>query len=125
METNKLYKSSAYWTQMIQIMIYDAISNYLVKNKMTQKEFADKLGVSKGYVSQIMNGDFDHRLSKLCELLTACDLVPKFETVPVDYASEVVKSYQKPSDWKSTGSIFEAKLPYGSMWENPANPKIA
>ena len=36
---------------------------------MTQSEFAERLGVSKGYISQILNGDFDHKLSKLTQLL--------------------------------------------------------
>lgn len=94
------YASPEYWTQLIQILLYNKIQDYLDSHNMTKKEFAEKLGVSKGYVSQILNGDFDHKLSKLSELALACDLVPKIEFVPIKYAQEVVKdSYLKPIEW--------------------------
>lgn len=98
--TNK-YKSAAYWTQLIQIMLYDKINSYLSSNNLSQKAFAQRLGVSKGYVSQILNGDFDHKLSKLTELALACDMVPKIEFVPIEYAEQVAKTaYIQPTDWK-------------------------
>lgn len=46
------------------------------KNEMNQTQLADHLGVTKGYVSQILKGDFDHKLSKLVELSLACGYVP-------------------------------------------------
>jgi transcriptional regulator with XRE-family HTH domain len=68
---------------------------------MSQQEFANRLGVSKGYVSQILNGDFDHKLSKLTELALACDLVPRIEFIPIEYAEQIAKNvYIQPNDWK-------------------------
>lgn len=37
-------------------------------NRINRTELAKRLGVSKGYISQVLNGDFDHRISKLVEL---------------------------------------------------------
>ena len=70
------YDSPAYWTQLIQLSLQDNIRHYLEEKHLTQSEFAERLGVSKGYISQILNGDFDHKLSKLTQLALACEMVP-------------------------------------------------
>lgn len=104
------YTSPAYWTQLIQILVYENIKRYLETNKMTQKAFAEKLGVSKGYVSQILNGEFDHKLSKLVKLALACDMVPKIEFIPIESAAQVAKkSYIQPTDWR-LGESFSSKV---------------
>ncbi len=95
MNISDKYKSPDYWTQMIQISLYNHIKQYLSTNHITQNEFAMQLGVSKGYVSQILNGDFDHKLSKLVELAVACGFVPKVEFLPVSDAKSVVESYSR------------------------------
>lgn len=107
MDTSK-YSSPEYWTQLIQLMLFNNIRYYLEKMGMSKKEFADKLGVSKGYVSQILNGDFDHKLSKLSELALACELVPKIEFVPMQFARQVVEEcYFKPVEWNSYKNVFK------------------
>lgn len=94
------YENAGYWTHLIQLAIYDHIKNYLETNNISRKDFAEKLGVTKGYVSQIMNGQFDHKLSKLVELILACDIVPKIEFVPAEYAEEVAKdTYLESLKW--------------------------
>lgn len=98
------YKSPAYWTQLIQLMLYNQIDQYLKKNGLTKKEFAEKLGVSKGYVSQILKGDFDHRLSKLTELALACGFVPKLDFIPIELAPQIAKQYNgNPIAWSEYG----------------------
>ncbi len=72
----KLLRSKEFWMVKIQNQLFSMLEKHLEKNKMTRTEFAEKLGVSKGYVSQIMNGDFNHRLSKLVELSLAVGQVP-------------------------------------------------
>ena len=123
------YEQPAYWTQNIQFALNGVLHDYLKVNNMTQKDFADKLGVSKGYVSQILNGNFDHKLSKLVELALACGMVPKVEFVPADNAQQVVKqSYLSAPEWKSYGeynqSIVLDKLKLSRNTESEIN-KIA
>lgn len=99
------YKSPAYWTQLIQLSLYEMIQDYLSREGVTKKEFAERLGVSKGYVSQILNGDFDHRLSKLVQLGLACGRIPKFEFMPISESSETLRNtYLSPKTWQKTGS---------------------
>lgn len=118
------YNSPAYWTQLIQLLLYRNINKYLTDNKISHKLFAEKLGVSKGYVSQILNGDFDHKLSKLTELALACDLVPKLELVPVEYAEQVLKdTYLQPKDWKKYGAFYTANS-LNNVWQSQDNVNL-
>ncbi len=79
----ELLSSKEYWLVKFQSALYEQVEKYLIENKISKTEFAKKLGVSKGYVSQILNGDFDHKISKLIELSLAIEKVPllKFENV--------------------------------------------
>lgn len=94
MERREILKSAGYWTQNIQLALYDAVNGFLNDNNMTRTEFANRLGVSKGYVSQVLNGEFDHKLSKLVELSLACDIVPVVSFVPMNEAEEAASSYK-------------------------------
>ncbi len=85
------FESPYYWVGKIQLQLFRAINEYLEENDMTRKEFAEQLGVSKGYVSQILNGNFDHKLSKMIELMLAIGMVPSLEMVPVEEAVAAAK----------------------------------
>lgn len=76
MKREELLKSKEYWITKIQLDLFEVIEDYLKANKLTKKQLADKLGVSKSYISQILNGNFDHKISKLVELSLAFDKVP-------------------------------------------------
>lgn len=79
MKREELLKSKEYWITKIQLDLFEVIENYLRVNNLTKKQLADKLGVSKSYISQILNGNFDHKISKLVELSLAFDKVPLLE----------------------------------------------
>ena len=87
------YHSPDYWTTLIQMSLYDHINQYLKKMGMSCKEFADKLKVSQTCVTQIMNGDFDDKLSKLVEIALACNLIPEIKFKPMSDAQKVEKTY--------------------------------
>lgn len=90
-----------YWTQEIQLALFNAVEQYLEDNQLSRSDFAKKIGVSKGYVSQILNGDFDHKLSKLVELALACDLVPAMTLIPLEKAENAAKfNYMANNYWK-------------------------
>lgn len=71
-----LLKSREFWLTKIQMSLYSEIENYLKTNDLNKSQFAKKIGVSKSYVSQVLNGDFDHKLSKLIDLSLAIGKVP-------------------------------------------------
>ena len=79
----ELIRSKEYWLEKIQNSLFVELEDYIENNNLNKTKFADKLGVSKSYLSQVLNGNFDHKLSKLIELSLAIDKVPmvKFEKI--------------------------------------------
>lgn len=80
----ELLRSPEYWFEHAQNEIYGQVVTYLEKEGISKTQFAEKLGVSKGYVSQILKGEFNYTLKKLIELSLAIDRVPKTEYKPIE-----------------------------------------
>jgi transcriptional regulator with XRE-family HTH domain len=80
----KLLMSDEYWKVQFQNDLYGIIEEYMKKNNLTRAALADKLHVTKGYVTQILNGEFDHKISKLVDLALVCKKVPLTFYVDID-----------------------------------------
>jgi transcriptional regulator with XRE-family HTH domain len=87
-----LLRSKEYWLEHIQNDLYAQVEQYLEEQGMNRQEFAEQLGVTKGYISQILNGDFDHKLSKLIQLSLSINKAPilRFENL-----DECIDDYKK------------------------------
>lgn len=72
----ELLKTQEYWLEVLQNEVYRMVTEHLEKGNITQSQFAMDLGVSKGYVSQVMNGNFNYTLKKLIELSLAVNKAP-------------------------------------------------
>jgi transcriptional regulator with XRE-family HTH domain len=79
MERKELLHQESYWITKIQLDLYGQIDQYMKDNDLNKTQFAEKLGVTKGYLSQVLNGDFDHKLSRLIKLAMAIGKVPMVE----------------------------------------------
>ena len=90
------YRSPDYWTARLQLELYDVVREYLSAENLSQNKFAEQLGVSKGYMSQVMNGDFDHRLSKLVSLALATGKVPEITYRDVEGVIQRARGQYKP-----------------------------
>ena len=84
MNRNELVKSKEYWMAQIQLNLFELIENYCKKNNLNKTQLAARLGVTKSYVTQILNGDFDHKVSKLVELSLAFGKVPVLQFIDFD-----------------------------------------
>lgn len=96
MTRQRILRSPAYWISKIQIALYNCAEKFMADNSMNRTQLAQHLGVSKGYISQLLNGDYDHKLSKLVELSLSFGFVPKIEFQPI---SGVMK--EEPSAYAS------------------------
>lgn len=77
MTREELFKSPAYWTAGLQMELYRQIAEFMEIRHMNKSQLAGYLGCSKGYVTQLLNGDFDHKLSKFVELSLAVGKIPE------------------------------------------------
>jgi transcriptional regulator with XRE-family HTH domain len=75
----QLLSKPEYWFEEAQNELYRQVIEYKEKKGITQTELADELGVSKGYVSQILKGEFNFTLKKLIEISLAIGMVPRLE----------------------------------------------
>lgn len=89
MSRERIIQSPAYWISKIEIALYNCAEKFMSANSMNRTQLASHLGVSKGYVSQLLNGDYDHKLSKLVELAISFGFVPTIEFKPI---GEVMKA---------------------------------
>lgn len=80
----ELLKTEEYWFETLQNEIYRMVADYIEKEDLNQTQLADKLGVSKGYISQILNGNFNYTLKKLIELSLAVNKVPSLDFITVN-----------------------------------------
>lgn len=80
----ELLKNKGYWTAKLQTELFREINEFMQEKGMNNTQLAAYLGCSKGYVSQLLNGDFDHKLSKLVELSLAIGKIPLLEYVDVE-----------------------------------------
>lgn len=76
--TTKMY-SPAYHFTKLQNKLYGEINEFLLAEGMNKTKLADKLGVTKGYISQLLNNGADHKLSKLIKLSLAIGKIPVIE----------------------------------------------
>lgn len=94
MTREELLKDPAYWTTGLQMELYRQIVTFMEQHHMNKTQLAQHLGCSKGYVTQLLNGDYDHKLSKFIELSLAINKVPEFTFSDVDdYITSERNSY--------------------------------
>lgn len=75
----ELYHTQEYWIERIQNDIFRAMLQFKEDEELNQTQLAQRLGVSKGYISQVLNGNFNFSISKLVELALAIGVAPKVE----------------------------------------------
>lgn len=96
MDRKELLKSPEYWTASIQMELYRQIEAFMKEKKINKTQLAEYLGCSKGYITQLLSGDFDHKLSKFIQLSLAIGKIPEFSFTDVDeYIQNETQSYKR------------------------------
>ena len=91
-----LLRNERFWIETIQNKIYNDLASYIKTEKISQKEIAKRLGVSKGRISQILNGsNLNFRLDTLVKICLAINKVPnfKFEDIKSFIESDTKSNY--------------------------------
>lgn len=111
MSRKEVLSSPAYWTTSIQTDLYRCAEQFMKERGFTRSKLAEYLDVTKGYVTQLLNGDYDHRLSKLVRLSLAFGYVPQFSFVPLsDYADR-----EQFRVWQSKADTLFTAIPHTIM----------
>jgi len=108
----ELLKSREYWLENIQNRLFEKVEDYIRDKKINRTKLAEELGVSKGYISQILSGSFDHRISKLVDILIAINIAPEIpmERTLDDYIRD--DSYGVNLLNSEVRGIVKCKIPY-------------
>ena len=99
----ELLSSPEYWFEDAQNELYRQVVEYKEKKGINQTQLAKELGVTKGYVSQILKGEFNYTLKKLIEISLAIGQVPKIE---YESLSKVIADDAKTSFIELTNEPF-------------------
>lgn len=95
----ELINSKEYWIADIQMKLFAEVEAFMKARGMNRTQFADYLGCSKGYVTQLLSGDYDNKLSKLVELSLAIGKVPELNLIEIDtFANNEEKVYSGKDD---------------------------
>ena len=81
----ELLNSKEYWMEDIQSKLYAEVEDFMRIHHMTRSQFAEYLGCTKGYVSQLLSGEYDSKISKLVELSLAVGKIPEISFKDVEY----------------------------------------
>lgn len=112
----ELLNAPEYWMVQIQTEIYRCAEEFMRNHHMNRTQFAQYLGVSKGYITQLLNGDYNYSLEKLVELSLKMGMVPKVEfedietTVQLDANFKKVQYLSLNTYFKSSPSTESTKL---------------
>lgn len=76
MTREELLRSKEYWMLELQNGLYRALEQYRNSKHFSKTDLAKELGFNKSYITQVLNGDFDHKISKFVELALASGKAP-------------------------------------------------
>lgn len=113
-KTEELIRTKSYWMTIIQNDLYAKVEQYMIDKGINRTQLASELGVTKGYISQVLNGDFNHSLGKLIELALSVGVVPQINFKSIDeYSSEInLKTKKKKTVSANYIYVNEDETPY-------------
>ena len=105
----------SYWLTEIRLDLMRAVEDYMTTHQMNRRQLAEHLDCSPGYVSQLLNGDTNVSLEKLCKLALAIDKVPRLVLEDLERVVE--------HDEITTGNEYElAGTTSGSLFITASKP---
>lgn len=94
-----LLNTSEYWITRIQYDFFKKVHQYMEENSLSKSELAKNIGVSKSYVTQILNGTCNFSLNKLIDISLSIGYYPQFLLAPKEVDEN---SKEKIEEYTST-----------------------
>lgn len=113
MKRDELLKSEGYWIAKLQTDLYRELISFMERTHKNTIQLAEHLGCSKGYISQLLNGNFDHKISKLVKLSLAIGKAPILEYKEISgYILENDKTFSTVQTATTINSKFSKPVSY-------------
>lgn len=82
----------SYWLAEIRFDLMRVVGDYMDQHQLNRRQLADHLKCTPGYVSQMLNGDTNVSLEKLCQVSLAVGKVPRisFEDTEIVIARDAI-----------------------------------
>jgi transcriptional regulator with XRE-family HTH domain len=95
-DRNELLCSKEYWMVKMQSDLIHEVETFMAAKGMNRAQLADYLGYSRGYITQLLSGAYDSKISKIVELALSIGLAPEihFSPIPLVSSKEAVQSPQ-------------------------------
>ena len=124
MTHQELIQTPEYWISCIQYEFFYKITEYLEENKMSRTDLANQLGVSKSYITQILNGNAKMSLEKMIEISLAIGFYPKFLLAPIDKENAESRSKVEELLEHIKQLTSEYKNQASTIWPSEVGEKI-
>jgi transcriptional regulator with XRE-family HTH domain len=98
--------------------VTEAIARALKELQVTQSELAERLGKTKGFISQILSGDRNLTLRTLSDVADALECSIQVEIVPEQ--EEVGEVLEWPYEYESRDAVFVEHANENDPWSNAA-----
>ena len=84
MTREQVLRHPAYWFEHEQNELFRQFHSYMKNEKINQTQLAERLGITKGRVSQILRGESNFSIKTLIELGLSIGVIPKIKYIPVE-----------------------------------------
>jgi plasmid maintenance system antidote protein VapI len=123
----ELYQTKEYWLESIQNEIFIQLEDFMQENNLNKAGLAKELGVSRAYITQILNGEFNFSLKKLIELSLAIGKVPNlhFQDMNefINKKEEQLAQINKNENRSSLSIAMDKRTPYKKINDASKNHK--
>lgn len=110
MTRNELLSTPAYWLAKTQTQLYYCAEKFMKEKNMNRTQLAEYLGVSKGYVTQLLNGDYNFSIEKYTELCIKLGYVPEISITKLeDKINSEVTSFEPIRPLRNNYCSYEQK----------------
>lgn len=119
----ELLYSKEYWVSDIQLKLFREVEEFMRANGINRTQLAERLGCSKGYVSQLLSGEYDNKISKFVELSLAVGKIPDVSFKDIEQyalADDRVYSGTVDNGYSSYEPFFKKKNCFSSLIKDAA-----
>jgi len=117
----KARERDSYWEASAKHEFAMQLLNLLQSENLSQKEFAERAGVSQSQISQILAGSTNLSLKSMLKYALALDCIVKVDVMPRSEAGKNVRKSQETQDareWKSFARYLHTQPPASKkFWE--------